>query len=604
MSRDTNEPWRARPCARARAARREAVGRPFLGLAAAMALATLTVACSDLVVVDDALEPPAHSSPQATAAFEARLDCRADALELTFTCEPASSIAGEDGVAAAIIGGQHRYVRLTGSNVTEVDGIFSADITVQNLTLQPMATVDGATPHANGVRVFFQIPPTNGVQIVNDDGSGAFLSAGQPFHRYFESMLGDDHILEQGEISEHKRWEFDLNGASDFEFGVLVAANVPDEDDLATRLVQIATGGQITCGLTAGSQVYCWGSNSVGQVGDGTDDNFRTTPRKVLLPDGFAFSAVTVGEAHTCALSTVGTPYCWGAGSFGRLGNGDTSDRTEPEAVDMTNVNSVFVKLTAGAFHTCGLTGSGQVYCWGNNDQGQLGNGTNDPTTVLTPTPVTQGLLHFVDISAGMFFTCALASTSQVHCWGANDYGQLGDGTGDSSFVPTPVVQPVGVAFIDISTATVAANVFACALATSGQVYCWGHGANGTLGNGSNTSSPTPVEVDQGGLHFVSIAVGNGHACALTGGGQAYCWGIGNNGRLGDGFLVDRNTPTAVEQTVDGYIPFVALAPGGNHTCGLTAGGHGYCWGQGEFGRLGAGTTTDRLTPTVVAAME
>jgi alpha-tubulin suppressor-like RCC1 family protein len=330
----------------------------------------------------------------------------------------------------------------------------------------------------------------------------------------------------------------------------------------------IAVGGQHTCALTIGGGVKCWGNNTHSQLGDGTATS-RTTPVDVIgLGSGVV--AIAAGGWHTCALTAGGGVKCWGSNSHGQLGDGTATSRTTP--VDVIGLGSGVVAIAAGSWHTCALTAGGGVKCWGSNFYGQLGDWTTTDRT--TPVDVIGLGSRVVAIAAtptatvvGGWHTCALTVGGGVKCWGWNMYGQLGDGTTTSRTTPVDVIG-LGSGVVAIA----AGGHHTCALTTGGGVKCWGWGSGGQLGDGT-----TPVDVIGLGSGVVAIAAGGWHTCALTAGGGVKCWGDNTHGQLGDGTTTSRRTPVDVIGLGSGV---VAIAAGGNHTCALTTSGGVKCWGR------------------------
>jgi alpha-tubulin suppressor-like RCC1 family protein len=260
-----------------------------------------------------------------------------------------------------------------------------------------------------------------------------------------------------------------------------------------------------------------------------------------------------------------------------------------------------FAILDAGADHTCGLTRAGVAHCWGRNNRGQLGDGTT--TDRSTPVPVTGGLT-FQRIAAGGFrgsdattfgFTCGLTTGGDVHCWGDNEAGQLGTGSANITAHPAPALVPATQKFI---TLTVGQGRHTCALTSAGAAWCWGENTFGALGDGSFSNRSSPVHVS-GNVTFTAIVAGGfiGHTCGLTAAGTAYCWGENEVGAVGDGSTTDRSAPSPVA----GGHSLSSIDAGLRHTCGRTTAGTVYCWGSNGAGQLGTGSTGPRTTPAKVA---
>ncbi len=359
---------------------------------------------------------------------------------------------------------------------------------------------------------------------------------------------------------------------------------------LGETVTQVAAGGNHSCALTTAGAVHCWGDNGIGQLGDGTTTQ-RTTPVAVTGL-GAGVAAIAAGSNHSCALTTAGAVHCWGSNGNGQLGDGSTTSQSTPVAV--SGLDSGVAAIAAGNSHTCALTTAGAVLCWGFNGSGQLGDGSTTQRT--TPVAVSGLGSGVAAIAAGRHHSCALTTAGAVQCWGNNNSGQLGDGStmGRST--------PVAVSGLDSGVAAITAgSQHSCARTTAGAVRCWGSNFNGQLGNGTTTDSTTPVAVSGLDSGVAAIAAGhNVHTCALTTAGAVRCWGWNVYGQLGDGSTMGRSTPVAVSSLGSGVATIVA---GTSHSCARTTAGAAHCWGDNFFGQLGDGSTTHRTTPVAVSGL-
>ena len=295
------------------------------------------------------------------------------------------------------------------------------------------------------------------------------------------------------------------------------------------------SGGQnqYTCGVTPEYRAYCWGWNDRGQLGDGTKGTARLIP--VAVATTLRFRQVSAGASHTCAVTPDNRAYCWGSNAIGALGDGTTNDHYSPVAVAG---GRQFRQVDAGVDFTCGISyPDNRVFCWGNNWAGQLGDGTTTPR--LKPVAV-GAALYFNQVRAGAFHTCGITTTNRAYCWGYNIYGRLGDSTNVTRLRPTRVAAG-GRLFTQLD----AGGDHTCAVTTTNLAFCWGDGRSGALGNGKTLVSFWPRAV-AGGLSFTRVTTGYGHTCGESTGKKAYCWGNSARGQLGDGTTADRLTPVPV----------------------------------------------------------
>lgn len=356
----------------------------------------------------------------------------------------------------------------------------------------------------------------------------------------------------------------------------------------------VSGGFEHTCGLLGNGVAYCWGYNGSFQLGSGAVNNRDTLPRAVS--GGLTFTWIDGGEGHTCAITTTGDAYCWGASNDGALGNSTVPTTPDPVLVEG---GLKFRAITLGRTHTCGLSTSGAAYCWGNNDFGKLGR---DTAVIDVSTPIAVAGGHtFTAIAAGDYHTCAIAVGGASYCWGDNFFGALGTGdTALRSAHPNPEAVAGGLAFKAID----GGNVHTCGVTTGGDAYCWGAGQFGQLGNGSRTTQRTPVRVT-GGHTYTAVSIGTNHSCALAVGGQLWCWG--NNGLSQLAGAPTETCPlpppsiggvpcTSTPIPAASGLEFRALGTGGYHTCVIGTGGGAYCWGANNEGQVGIGAAGTIVT--------
>lgn len=295
------------------------------------------------------------------------------------------------------------------------------------------------------------------------------------------------------------------------------------------------------------------------------------------------FVTMDAGLTHACGLTSAGQGWCWGRNATAQLGDSSAASTQVPVAVrHPTGVT--FTKVTAGNSHSCAITSAGQAWCWGYNADSRLGDSTT--TMGLMPVAVKPvGAVAFTSISAGGQHTCGLNGSGQAYCWGYNFYGQLGDSTTTFAKTPVAVHQPAGVTFTSIH----AADKHTCALTSGGQAYCWGYGGDGAMGHNALLGEPIPTAVQQpAGVTFASITTEYNHTCGVTSGGQAYCWGLNTKSQLGDSTTTKRLVPVSVKQPAG--VTYASITTGYWHTCARTSAGQEYCWGAGDRGQLGNGT--------------
>lgn len=298
------------------------------------------------------------------------------------------------------------------------------------------------------------------------------------------------------------------------------------------------------------------------------------------------FNAFAAGTNHVCAVANNRHVYCWGKNDEGEIGTGTTSF-TEP--VPRRNALTVdVISVASGGGHSCALTAGGVAYCWGRFANGQLGRGSTIgdaslPLSVLTSQP-------FAALTAGTDHTCGLGTDAHASCWGANRSGRVGDGTTTDRFEPRAV--------IDVPQWLVlsAGANHTCGLATDHLAWCWGVNDAGQLGDSSTAQRHSPTAV-LGSRQYSTIAAGGAHTCAVTTAGVLYCWGRNTSGETGselpDSLVL---APTVVASG----LTFRAVATGAQHSCAIASDSTAYCWGANLAGQLGDSSQSGRLTPVPV----
>jgi alpha-tubulin suppressor-like RCC1 family protein len=371
------------------------------------------------------------------------------------------------------------------------------------------------------------------------------------------------------------------------------AGSIPcDQPGTRCAARQVSAGGQHTCALGAGGEVFCWGDDSqlqrgpdsgaIGVVSPDSSDEDEAVGFSLVLVNG---RQVAAGAAHSCALTESGEVRCWGRNVEGQVDpSAPGAPVLRPHTLALPNIQAI----ATGAAHSCGLVPAG-VACWGDDRYGQVGR---LPLTAAGPITIVPNTSGAIAIATGVRHSCALLLDRRVLCW-----GELVAADGTSAVTPTPAEVP------DLSDAlTISCGAgHSCALRASGAVACWGANASGQLGDGSTRASASPVQIATPLVAARVVAGGGeldgqlvGHTCALDQDLHVVCWGRNQEGQLGDGTTIDRPTPSIVLAWVNQDDPYldntVELALGAFHSCALDDNGPIYCWGDDRDGQLGANT--------------
>ncbi len=359
---------------------------------------------------------------------------------------------------------------------------------------------------------------------------------------------------------------------------------------LPRTLLSVEAGGDFACGATALGRLYCYGRGDVGQLAtaadsscfdDGAGERVPCTlePKRAEPPE-VDFRVVSAGGAHGCGVSAQQLVYCWGQADDGQIGNGGGGGGEQPLLATVGSER--FTTVTAGASHSCALNLAGFAYCWGNDGFGQLGDHRRVNSTTPIPVVGTNGqptaALRFTRISAGGSHTCAIQQGGAAYCWGDGRVGALGNGS--TSISDVPVAVSGGHSFAEISAG---AN-HSCGVTAGGDVYCWGANVRGQVGV-ATAGAPQliPTQVGSG---FTNVTAGSEFTCALASGGSARCWGSNSHGQLGRG----EGNPSGSQVNpadVTGGLLFTSITAGRRHACGVATDGQSYCWGSNMLASLG-----------------
>ena len=441
-------------------------------------------------------------------------------------------------------------------------------VTLSGVNLSKYSVATGQAVNYSGLIAWYKLEKGNGSSWNDSSGNGNFMAgngtlAAAPTHTY-EGSTGGAYKFDGID-------DFITNGTSTISVGEFTLAawlKINKEE-----IKNVTTGQFHSCSLMYNGDVYCWGENTNGQLGDGTTTN-STIPVKIQMTAATQLSSGSL-STHTCAVNSSGM-YCWGYNGWGSVGDGTTAVRTVPTKSFMTSPTGIAV----GNSVTCAMNTSG-MYCWGYNAYGTIGNSSianaNEFPTLnhmTAPTLIALDYLH----------ACA-TNTSGMYCWGYNTYGSLGNGsTGDTAFVTKNYMTAAS----QIDTG----GFHTCAVNNSG-MYCWGNNAYGQLGNGSsanNNEFPTKTNMNASG----KITAGQQQHCAVNTSGM-YCWGDSTNGQLGDGTTTQRIIPTQNQMA-----SATDLSGGQLHTCAANSSG-AYCFGLNAGGQVGNGSVTDALSPQATA---
>jgi alpha-tubulin suppressor-like RCC1 family protein len=353
---------------------------------------------------------------------------------------------------------------------------------------------------------------------------------------------------------------------------VLGSAKQPTFSAGETHSLAIGTDGSL----------WAWGDNIDGQLGDGTmTDQPTLTPKHIGTATNWL--TVSAGTKYSLGIKADGSLWAWGEDHNGQLGDGATTDLVVPTRV---GTQTGWVAVAAGNRHSLALKSDGSLWAWGNNDKGQLGDGTTIERHLPTRIAADRS---WVAIAVGMTHSLALSSDGSLWAWGDNTDGQLGDGTTNAVLVPTRIGTGN-----DWAAVTAEAG-HSLALKSDGSLWAWGSNRSGELGDAGAGAGKIPSRIGTG-TDWVAVNTAFFHTLALKSDGSLWAWGENENGQLGDGTTGDRFSPTRVGTLTS----WVAVSGGGQHSLGMKSDGSLWAWGRNNQGQLGDGTTTNRLSPVQI----
>lgn len=348
------------------------------------------------------------------------------------------------------------------------------------------------------------------------------------------------------------------------------------------KFIEVTAGEKHSCALTEKGRVFCWGDNSIGQLGIGNHIAKLDIPGEILSEK--SFKHLSAGNGHTCAVTTDLELMCWGAGQYGQNGSATFANLFTPTRVGNLNRPT---QISAGAEHTCVVTEDLVGYCWGRGDSGQLGTG-GSALKVAQPKEVLFNS-RIVAVATGGAHSCFLSESYVTYCSGSNSHGQIGQKDKSMSLEPIPVEALLSKKL----TALAAGGRHTCVLDENGAALCFGAGEKGQLGNGGLTSSHSPVNTSSE-VAFSAINLGDSFSCGISADGIAYCWGLNASKQLGTG---EENGAIAIPTSVVTDSNLVSTGLGIRHSCWIDDKNSALCNGDGAFGKLGTNSETQEPLP-------
>ena len=385
------------------------------------------------------------------------------------------------------------------------------------------------------------------------------------------------------------------------------------------RFNQASAGGSFSIGVASDGNAYAWGNNKYGQLAQKpTDAAMQKTPVRIPLPDGadssFTYTQVAAGDSHVLAIGSNGILYSWGRNDHGQLGDGTTTDRYKPQPVkDTSGQPFKAVQVSAGVADSAAIDSESRVYTWGSESTGK-GQTPAYSTTRKNPTPAADPdnpgqTLHAVQASLNWSFVMALDADGNVYTWGYNTNGQLGNGTSDSTNYASNPARLPNQSFQAIQISAGSWN--ALAIDSNGNTWTWGYNGYGQLGDGSTSDKYKPQTVQNPtntsqNLKAAQISAGVNHSLVVGRDGSLWAWGWNSNGQLGIGSTVNQNKPATIKDPANKAQTFKAVrsSVGQLHSLAIRQDGNLWAWGDNQYGQLGSNRTAAKSTTPLAVAFD
>ena len=383
-------------------------------------------------------------------------------------------------------------------------------------------------------------------------------------------------------------------------------------------IIQVSLGECYSSALTSSGRIFTWGGNSYGQLGDGTtEDKFTPTDitRYFNLEAEDKIIQVSLGDQHSSALTSSGRIFTWGSNSYGQLGDGTTEAKFTP-----TDITSYFnleaddkiIQVSLGSNHTSAITLKGHIFTWGVNWYGQLGDGTREER--YCPTDITSRFNlevndRIIQISLGNYHSFALTLMGNIFTWGVNWHGQLGTGTKEASLTPTDITSSLDLEEKDKVVQVVSGYENSSVLTLTGRIFTWGFNWYGQLGDGTTEERHSPTDITsrfnlEVNDRIIQVSLGGSHSSVNTLNGNIFTWGSNHYGQLGDGTTINRHYQFDITScfNLETEETLIQVSSGSFHSLALTSNGRIFAWGNNDYGQLGDETKIIRFSPVEITS--